>query len=163
VLKQLKVLLYKTIVKPTLIYGNETLPITQRQEQRMEATEIRMLRRIHKINWEDHIRDEDIRSEAKVKPVSRHIRKRRLQWYGLVHRRDSEDDIRYVTELNILGKRKRGRPKQRWVGMIGDNMKRWGLKPEDVEDQERWRTLIESGSLQTGHPYRTTTVQVRKV
>jgi len=43
--KQLKVLLYKTVIKPTLIYGNETWPITQRQEQRIiEATEMRMLR-----------------------------------------------------------------------------------------------------------------------
>jgi len=38
--KQLKVLLYKTIIKPTLIYGNETWPITLRQEQRIEATEM---------------------------------------------------------------------------------------------------------------------------
>jgi len=27
-----------------------------------------------------------------------------------------------------------------------DDMKRWGLKPEDTEDWERWRTLIEIGS-----------------
>jgi len=63
------------------------------------------------INWEDHVRNEDIRSKAKVKPVSRHMRKRRLQWYGHVQRRDSEEDIRYVTELKIVRKRKRGRPK----------------------------------------------------
>jgi len=60
-----------------LIYGNyETWPITLRQEQRIEATKMRMLRHIHRINWKDHIRNEDIRSEAKVKPVSRHMRKR---------------------------------------------------------------------------------------
>jgi len=41
---------------------------------------------------------------------------------------------------------------------IGDDMKRWGLKPEDAEDRERWQTLIEIGNLQTGHPHRTTTV-----
>jgi len=47
-----------------------------------------MLRHIHKINWEDHVRNEDRRREAKVKPVSKHMRKRRLQWYGHVQRRD---------------------------------------------------------------------------
>jgi len=65
-----------------------------------------MLRHIHRINWEDHVRNEDIRSEAKVKPVSRHMRKRRLQWYGHRQRRDSEEDIRYVTELKIVGEEK---------------------------------------------------------
>jgi len=83
-----------------------------------------MLRHIHRINWEDHVRNEEIRNEAKVKPVSKHMRKRRLQWYGHVLRRDSEEDIRYVTELKIVGKRKRGRPKRRWMDMIGDDMKR---------------------------------------
>jgi len=122
--KQLKVLLYKTIIKPTLIYGNETWPITQRQGQRIGATEIRMLRHIHGINWEDQVRNEDIRSEAKVKPVSRHMRKKKLEWYGHVQKRDSEENIRYVTELKIMGKRKRGRPKRRWMDMIGDDMKR---------------------------------------
>jgi len=46
---------------------------------------------------------------------------------------------------------------------IGDDMKCWSLKPEDAEDRERWWTLIEIGSLQTGHPHRTTTVWVWKV
>jgi len=77
-----------------------------------------------------------------------------------VQRRDNEEDIRYVTELKIVGKRKRGRSKQRWMDTIGDDMKRWDLKPEDAEDWERWQTLIEIGNLQTGHPHRTTTVEV---
>jgi len=67
----------------------------------------------------------------------------------------SEEDIRYVTELKIVGKRKRGRPKGRCMDTIEDDMNRWGLKPEGAEDRERWRTLIEVGSLQAGHPYRT--------
>jgi len=41
---------------------------------------------------------------------------------------------------------------------IGDDMKRWDLKPKDAEDRERWQTLIEIGNLQTGHLHRTTTV-----
>jgi len=67
-----------------------------------------------------------------------------------VQRRDSEEDIRYVTELKIVGKRKKGRPKRRWMDTIGDDMKWWGLKPEDAEDPEKWQTLIEIGNLQTG-------------
>jgi len=66
--KQLKVLLYKT--------NTDIWLITQKQERRIEATKMRMLRHIHGINWEDHVRNEDIRSEAKVKLVSRHMRRR---------------------------------------------------------------------------------------
>jgi len=44
------------------------------------------------------------------------------------------------------------------MDMVGDDMKRWGLKPEEAEDREKWRMLIEIGSLQIGHLHRTTTV-----
>ena len=48
---KLKVLLYKTAIRPTLMYGNELWPLTHRQEERLSATEMRMLRYIHNINW----------------------------------------------------------------------------------------------------------------
>ena len=51
---KLKVLLYKTSIKPTLTYGSETLPVTQRMERKLNATEIRMLRHIHGVKYEDH-------------------------------------------------------------------------------------------------------------
>jgi len=35
------------------------------------------------------------------------MRKKQLEWYGHVQRRDSEEDIRYATRLKIVGKRKR--------------------------------------------------------
>ena len=40
---KLKVLLHKTATKPTSMYGNEIWPLTQRQEDRITTTELRML------------------------------------------------------------------------------------------------------------------------
>ena len=153
---KLKDLLYKTAIRPTLLYGNETWPITQRQEERIEATEMRMLRYIHNVNWEDHVRNEDIRKEAKVKPISVSMRKRRLQWFGHVYRREEDEDIRKVADLKVDGRRKRGRPKQRWRDTIQSDLKKYGLNRSDVDDRVRWHSLIELGSLQNGHPDRTT-------
>ena len=36
------------------------------------------------------------------------MRRRCLQWYGHVPRRDREEDIRMVAEMRMQGKRKRG-------------------------------------------------------
>ena len=82
--RKLKVLLYNTSIKPTLTYGSETWPVTQRMEDKLDATEMRMLRHIHGVTYEDHITNEEIRSEAKVKELSTQMRVKRLQWYGHV-------------------------------------------------------------------------------
>ena len=55
---------------------------------------------IHGINWEDHVRNEDIREEVKLKPIS--VRKRRLRWFGHVHRQKEDKDIRKLADLKIL-------------------------------------------------------------
>jgi hypothetical protein len=48
---KLKVLLYKTVIKPALTYGSETWPITKRMEARMDATEMRMLKHIFGVKY----------------------------------------------------------------------------------------------------------------
>jgi len=124
----------------------------------VDATEMRMLRYIHGIRYEDHVRNEDIRSQAKVREISVEMRKKRLQWFGHVQRRDEKVDIKRVCEMRVEGKRKRGRPKRRWMDTINDDMKRCSLTREDTDDRVRWSSLIELGSLRNGHPSRTTAV-----
>ena len=61
------------------MYGNEIRPLTQRQEDRIGATEMRMLRHIYNIDWEDHITNDSIREEAKIEAIAIGMRRRRLQ------------------------------------------------------------------------------------
>ena len=81
---KLKVLLYKTLIKPTLTWGCKTWPVTQRMEGKLNATEMRMLRHIHGVTFEDHITNENIRSQAKVRELSIQMRVEHLGWYGHV-------------------------------------------------------------------------------
>ena len=112
---------------------------------------MRMLRYIRNVNLEDHVRNEDIRKEVQAKKISVSIRKRRLQWFGHVYRQEEDEDIRKVADLNIGGRRKRGRPKQRLRDTIQSDLKRNGLNRSDVDNRARWHSLIELGSLQNGH------------
>ena len=83
------------------------------------------------------------------------MRVRRLQWYGHLQRREEDEDIRYVKEMKVAGRKKRGRPKRRWMDTINADLKRWGLESEDVNDRDRWQASIQLGSLQDGHLKRT--------
>ena len=107
ILTHLKVLLYKTAIKPKLVYGNEIWLITRRQESKISATEMRMLRYIYQIDWEDHIKNDSIRQMAEIKAIAGSMRRRRHQWYEHVckREREREEDIKMVTEMRVQGKR----------------------------------------------------------
>ena len=61
--------------------------MTEGQEDRISATEMRMLRHIYNIDWEDHVVVKDSkRDEAVIKAITIGMRRRRLQWYGLYAR-----------------------------------------------------------------------------
>ena len=62
--------LYKTVIRPTLIYGRECLALHRAEQQRMHTTEMKMLRWIQGKTRKHRIRNEKFRSDAMVKPIS---------------------------------------------------------------------------------------------
>ena len=78
----------------------------------MEAAEMRMLRFAMGVTRKDKIRNEYIGSTVKVERLGIKMREGRLRWYGHVMRRDQEYVGRKIMEMELPGKRKRGRPKR---------------------------------------------------
>ena len=70
------------------------------------------------------------------------IREGRLRLYGHVMRRDQECVGRKMIEMELLGKRKRGRPKKRFLDVLKENMEEVGAKEMDVKDRTVWRKMI---------------------
>ena len=122
---------YHTYKKPILTYSSETWPVTQKMEEKPNAAEMRMLRHIQGVTFDDHITNEEIRSQAKVRELSIQMRVKRLRWYGHMCRRDEDEDIRHVMEMNVTGSHKRMRPKQRWTDTIRTDMRYWALEKAD--------------------------------
>jgi len=59
----------------------------------ISASEMRMLRHIYNINWEDHVTNDNIKEEAKIEAIAIDMRRRPYQRYGHVNRRDVERKI----------------------------------------------------------------------
>ena len=93
---------------------------------------------------------------AKLEAIAVSMRRRGLQWYGHACRREREEDIRMVSEMRVQGKRKRGKPRQRWFDTVNDDMRIWGLVKDATGNRARWHSLIELGALQDRHPSRNT-------
>ena len=98
---KLKGKVYKTVIRPAMIYGAETWATTKRQEKRIEVTEMRMLRWMCGVTRKDKIRNEHIRGTTRVAQASKKITERRLIWYGHVMRRDGEHILRKVLRADI--------------------------------------------------------------
>ena len=100
-----KLLIYQTVIIPTLLYGCETWPMSVKDEKRMATTEMRMVRWAMGVRLLEHRRNEEILEEANVEAIATVMRRRRLEWFVHVKRRGETKNIRAVAEMKIEGKR----------------------------------------------------------
>ena len=103
---------YSSVVRPAMMYGLETVAVTKKQVEEMEVTEMKTLRFAMGVTRKDKIRNEHIRSTVKVERLGMKMREGKLRWYGYVMRRDQEYVESKMMEMELPGKRKRGRPKR---------------------------------------------------
>ena len=77
-----------------------------------------MLRWMSGVTKLDRIRNERFRGTTKAGEISKKVPESRLKWYGYVLRREDEYVGKRVMVMEVPGKRRRGRPKQRWLHSI---------------------------------------------
>ncbi|KAK3569990.1 hypothetical protein QTP86_007894 [Hemibagrus guttatus] len=136
---------YRTVVRPAMLYGLETVSLRKRQESELEVAELKMLRFSLGVTRLDRIRNEYIRGTAHVGRLGDKVREARLRWFGHVQRRESEYIGRRMLDMKLPGRRQRGRPKRRYMDGINEDMKLVGASVEDAEDRDRWREMIRCG------------------
>ena len=125
-----------------MVYGLETVAVTKKQVEEMEVAEIKMLRFAMGVTRKDKIRNERIRSTVKVERLGMKMREGRLRWYGHVMRKDQEYVGKKMMEMELPQKRRRGRPKRRFLDVVKEDVEEFGAKETDVEDRKVWRTMI---------------------
>ena len=65
---------YSSVVRPAMVYGLETVAVTKKQVEEMEVADMNMLRFAMGVTRKDMIRNEHIRSTAKVERLGMKIR-----------------------------------------------------------------------------------------
>ena len=111
-----------SVVRPAMAYGLETVAVTKKQVEEMEVAEMKMLRFAMGVLRKDKIRNEYIGGKIKVERLGMKMMEGRLRWYGHVMRRDQEYIGRKVMEMELSGKRKRGRPKRGFLDVAWRKM-----------------------------------------
>ncbi|XP_061718269.1 uncharacterized protein LOC133525874 [Cydia pomonella] len=140
---KLKGLVYKSIIRPVLLYGSETWPVLGRHVQQLHVTEMKMLRWMCGVTRLDRIRNEHIRGSLGIRDVADKLQESRLRWYGHISRRPVDYVGNRCLNLTVQGpsSRGRGRPKKRWLEVVRADMVESNLTSEDAEDRAKWRRL----------------------
>ena len=150
--RQSKIIIYKTILTPLLLYGAETWSLTTKTQSKLQAAEMRVLRLIKGVTRRDRCKNADIRKEVGVGSIIEDIERSKLRWYGHVMRM-SDDGLpkKYLTWVPE-GSRPTGRPRKRWIDGIKAGMSRRSRTLEEIEhvrlydDRDAWRAFWKSSS-----------------
>ena len=103
--RKLKIKLYMTVIS---MYGAEYWTVRKKEEQILEKTEMRMLRRIKGVTQRDNVKTVDIRKELGVNNIQEKVREIRLSWYGHMQRMEESNEVRAIVDMIVPGKIPRG-------------------------------------------------------
>lgn len=113
--KGTKLRVVNAMVIPTLTYGCEAWALQTKHKGRIQATQMRVLRRIEGVTRLDRIRNVDIKGRLRQEGVVDIVRRRQQNWKQRLEEMDSDRVTKKVYDGEIPGKRPRGRPRRRWT------------------------------------------------
>jgi len=144
--RKAKLAVYRSIFIPTLTYGHELWVMTDRTRPRVQAAEMRFLRRVVGRTLFDRVRNSATREELRVEPLLLEVERGQLRWLGHVLRMGEDRLVTRIFGAEPVGRRGRGRPRTRWKDQLLRVCERVGLADwpdilEAASDRVAWRAL----------------------
>uniref|UniRef100_A0A1S4C463 Uncharacterized protein n=1 Tax=Nicotiana tabacum TaxID=4097 RepID=A0A1S4C463_TOBAC len=99
---KLKGMIYKAVVRPTMMYEAECWLIKNFHVQKMKVTEMRMLRCMCHHTRLNKIMNEVIRYKVGVAPMEDKMREARLRWFRHVNRRSTKAHFSLAEDLSEI-------------------------------------------------------------
>ena len=154
--RNLKCMLYKTLIRPVVTYGSESWCMTNKEEQILLTFERKILRTIFgpvldQNRWRRRFNHE-LMELYREPDISRFIKINRLRWLGHVQRMDENRVPKKLLVTKPEGKRSAGRPKARWMDAALANLRTLGVSSLETlaADRSGWRNMLEKAKTHKG-------------
>ena len=148
--KETKLLIHKAIFRPTIMYGSESWVDSGYLIHDLEVADMNVARMIsgtsRRDQWENRIRNDDIRSELGIDSIDEAARKSRLRWYGHTLRMNDSRMPKRLLNSDHEGSRGRGRPRRRFIDSVKGDLNVRGLNLDNAQgtalNRGEWRKVV---------------------
>jgi len=154
--RMLKLKIYKTIIRPIAIFGSECWTLNLSDERLLVTWERKILRKILGAINDNGIwrirKNKEIYDLFREPDIIVIIKRGRLRWLGHLLRMDEDKTVQKIFRGNPGGKRKRGRPKKRWIDEVSDDLRTLGIVnwKEKALDRVYWTAIVEEAKILHG-------------
>lgn len=144
---EVKKKIHNMITVPTLTYACESWTIRKKDESKINAMEMKHLRKMAgKTKW-DRVKNEDIREITKQEPIMGIIKRKQINWYAHIVRMEPNRISRRIMEAGEPIRKKRGRPRRKWMEQIKEIGAERGVTMEELRtiarNRKRWKKWIQ--------------------
>ena len=103
-----------------------------------------MIRQICNVRPQDIVttRSNELLVRLGIEDLDLILKERRLRWYGNVER--SNGTVKTAFDIQVEGKRGRGRPKMTWKQLTERDCREWKLSGINPHDRRTWRSGVRS-------------------
>ena len=134
-----KIRMYETIIRPVVTYASETWTLNKQDEMKLETWERKILRKIFggvkstEGEWRRRTNQEVMNLYRRPR-ITQKIRAQRIRWLGHITRMPGQRIAKRVLEEGRGEKRRRGRPRKKWLEEVQKDLKANGVK--------NWKSVV---------------------
>ena len=147
--KKTKCQVYKTLIRPVLIYGCESWTVKKSDEQLLLTFERKVLRTIFGAmregeRWRRRYNFE-LKRDFGEPDIVAVVKVQRLRWAGHLARMDRNRAPSMLFRNDPEGRRGVGRPKMRWIDGVESDLRALGIRgwQSVANDRLRWNQILD--------------------
>ena len=134
--------IYSTYIHTVLLYASECWAPNVNDLLKLQRNDRAMIRWTCNVRLKDHISSDSLLRKLGINNIQTLLRYNRLRWFGHVVRNDG--CINRITEFEVVGQRRRGRPKKTWKDTINNDLRHWKLSRADPANRMEWRKKLKT-------------------